>query len=232
MTIKTGRKAGAQGQEGRFIPGPIQDQIKAAAAADIVELCRSYLPSDYIAQSPKRDSVTFARKKAGRTYTATVSGKYAGWVKDWRGENLDAVAFVQEYAGARDYLEALHLLAARYGIDTGTDRTDAEREYLAQEAAKRAEEAKAKRTASDAQTAKQRAAEEASHKAYAARYWGQCVAITPDSPADLYLTKTRGIRRPVEGWPAGAVRFHAGIVPLWWGWPTTRAPFAQHSASS
>lgn len=214
MTNKTGRKTGKQGQEGRFIPAPIQEQIKAAAAADIVDLCRAYLPSDYIAQRPAKGSVTFARKKAGRTYTATVSGKYAGWVKDWRGDNLDAVALVREYGGARDYIDALHLLAARYGIDTGTDRTDTEREYLAQEATKRAEEAKAKRTASDAQTAKQRAAEEARLKAYAARYWGQCETIAPDSPADLYLTKTRGIRRPVEGWPAGAMRFHAGDCAL------------------
>lgn len=214
MKIKTGRKAGEQGQEGRFIPGPIQDQIKAAAAADIVDLCRAYLPSDYIEQKPRRGSVTFARKKEGRTYTATVSGKYAGWVKDWRGKNLDAVALVREYAGARDYLDALHLLAARYGIDTGTDSTEAERAELVRAAEKRAEEAKAKRTAKTAQTAKQAAAEEARHKAYAARYWGQCVAITPDSPADLYLTKTRGIRRPVEGWPAGAMRFHAGDCAL------------------
>lgn len=214
MTTKTGRKTGVHGVSGRFIPAPIQEQIKAAAASDIVELCRSYLPSDYIAQSPKRGSVTFARKKSGRTYTATFSGKFAGWVKDWRGGNLDAAQLVQEYGGAKDYIEALHLLAARYGIDTGTDRTDAEREYLAQEATKRAEEAKAKRTAKTAQTAKQAAAEEANHKAYAARYWGQCVAIAPDSPADLYLTKTRGIRRPVEGWPASAMRFHAGDCAL------------------
>lgn len=214
MTIKTGRKAGKQGQEGRFIPGPIQDQIKAAAAADIVDLCRAYLPSDYIAQKPRRGSVTFARKKAGRTYTATVSGKYAGWVKDWRGENLDAVALVQEYGGARDYLDALHLLAARYGIDTGTDSTEAERAELVRAAEKRAEDARAKRTAKTAQTAKQAAAEESRLKAYAARYWGQCETITPDSPADLYLTKTRGIRRPVEGWPASAMRFHAGDCAL------------------
>lgn len=214
MTIKTGKKAGTQGQGGRFIPGPIQDQIKAAAAADIVDLCRAYLPSDYIAQRPAKGSVTFARKKAGRTYTATFFGKYAGWVKDWRGNNLDAAALVQEYGGARDYLDALHLLAIRYGIDTGTGRTDAERAELVREAENQAEDAKAKRAAKTAQTTKPDVAEEARHKAYAARYWGQCVAIAPDSPADLYLTKTRGIRRPVEGWPAGVMRFDAGDCAL------------------
>jgi len=212
--IKAGRQVRSEKQRTDYIPEAIQEEIKTRASSKIIDLCRKLLPSEYIEQRPLRGSVTFARTKEGRTYTANVSGRYAGKVKDWRGENMDAVSLVREYGGARSYTEALQILADWCGIDTGINSTEEDREELAEKAREANKTREAKKAKEAEKSAKKTQAEEAKKKGYAAHYWNASQPVMPGSIADRYLTEVRGIARPSQGWPTDTIRFHSGDCAL------------------
>ena len=71
------------------------------------------------------------------------------------------------------------------------------------------------RAAIKAQQAELEALEVAEKRSKAQRLWSAAVPIKDGDPADLYLTKTRGIPKPVAGWPSDAIRSnHSGLVAL------------------
>ncbi|NVN06725.1 toprim domain-containing protein [Asaia spathodeae] len=128
-----------------FIPPEITAEIKARAASDIAGLADHFLLGEYPRRKATRGGIEYARDKAGRrTWTATTTGRFAGWVKDWRGHNRDAIDFIRDRMGC-DFTEALHWLADRYGVALSDQMTAEERarrseEYRAKEAARQAEQ--------------------------------------------------------------------------------------------
>ncbi|NIE81064.1 toprim domain-containing protein [Asaia sp. As-1742] len=128
-----------------FIPPEIAAEIKARAASDIAGLADHFLLGEYPRRKATRGGIEYARDKVGRrTWTATTTGRFAGWVKDWRGHNRDAIDFIRDRMEC-DFTEALHWLADRYGVALSDQMTAEERarrseEYRAKEAARQAEQ--------------------------------------------------------------------------------------------
>lgn len=128
-----------------FIPSEIAAEIKAFAAADIAGLADHFLLGEFPHRRQTSKGVEYCRTpKASRTWLASTGGRYAGKVKDWRGENLDGAGFVMDRMGC-DFTEALRWLADRYGIALSDEMTAEERarrseEYRAREAQRQAEQ--------------------------------------------------------------------------------------------
>lgn len=196
------------------ISDDLAEEIKATARASIMEIATTLIPAEYTPGRLKNGSVDFGRRRDARTFTVTISGPYAGWVKDWRGQNMDPVALAQEYGGCGSYPEALRWLADQLRIPTGDNLSDAERAQFERETARKRAERTAERERTAAAQERLTAKSLKKARAEAAAYWQASLAIEPGSPADRYLTETRKIPRPVEGWPASALRFHPGDSAL------------------
>lgn len=190
----------------RHIPDALKNEIKAEAARRIVDIADHFLLTEYPARKRASDGVEYARKKGqARTWEVSTAGRYAGWAKDYRGENHDAPSLVRHFHGG-DYLDALHWLADFLNIPLPDNEHDA------QERAQRWAEDKAKRDAqrADEEARQERieAEEEARHLKNAAAWLADTSPLELNGTADRYLTQTRGIPRSADGWPS-CLTWHA-----------------------
>jgi len=183
------------------IPAEAVIEIKAALRDDLAELIRADLGE------PSGKTGKDLRWGAKGSLSLVLAGPKRGqWFDHEAGEGGDAVEWLTKRRGL-SYVEALQWGADRYGIDTGHDLTEQERidQGARWEAGRR--QRQEQEAAREAKARDEAARAEAHHKAAADRYWQTCLPIEAGSPADLYLTHTRAIPRPVDGWPATVIRF-------------------------
>ncbi|MCX7349809.1 MAG: toprim domain-containing protein, partial [Alphaproteobacteria bacterium] len=145
--------------------------------------------------------------KKGSVAVVTRGSKAGSWFDHSEGRGGGPIDLIERELGL-DYLEAVEW-ARRWLKWPANEPTCLNHETSV------AGKVSTGRAAIKAQQAELEALEVAEKRSKAQRLWSAAVPIKDGDPADLYLTKTRGIPRPVTGWPSDAIRSnHSGLVAL------------------
>jgi hypothetical protein len=122
------------------------------------------------------------------------------WFDHEAGEGGDLLSLIRREQGG-DFPSTVQWARNFLGVGEVGDWTPQKRQIRPE-----VEAARAKREA-------EAEAEKAERRGFAARLWQES-QIAEGTPAAIYLAATRRITCPAPGWPASAVRFHAGRCAL------------------
>lgn len=174
--------------------------LKAELARHAEEIAVQLLGTPNRALSNRRE-LRFGRKGSIRV---GISGRWQGFWHDFerdaKGSILDLIS---EHATGGDFGEAVCWGRRWLGWpDEEGDAVGDNRPDFAEQMRRRAEEAARRKAQAEAE----QAADEERRTDNAGRIWRRSVAVD-GTPAEIYLTVTRAVPRPCQGWPGEAVRF-------------------------
>jgi hypothetical protein len=174
---------------------PDVEQIREKLTLNIAELAENLLGSPNRKRSNRRE-LRWGNKGGFRVcISGEKQGACADFGGDFKGGPFDLIMHINRY----DFATALrwaHDWLAGLGLDSVDDATASGPSNVAAAGA----------VAQDAQRQQQRIAE-------ARWFWEQGVAVA-GTPADAYLTVTRGIPAPLTGWPHEVIRFLPNATAL------------------
>lgn len=169
-----------------FLPEWTKDQIKDAAAGQIVAIADHLLLAEYPHRKRTSGGWQYGRKAGERSWIVTDTGPYRGFAKDWSDKNHDAAGLIMDRIGC-GFIEALEWLADFCGIAIDETRLSDD-ERIEREQAWREQEAR-RETERQAREDAARIVEQAAHDATALVATDLCARLPPCNTPHPYATR-------------------------------------------